>query len=81
MLMTPSEVRRSMGLTPLSETCEWCKQPILVMCQKGTGVCSQRCAKLASDILFDSKDKAEKFGGGYGGSDKTNPDRDFPPAA
>lgn len=50
-----------------SEICEFCKQPVRVMCQKGTGVCSQKCARLASHILFSDKEKAEKFGGGYAG--------------
>jgi len=50
---------------PTAEICEWCKQPVRLMCQKGTGVCSQQCAKYASKILYSTKEKAEKFGGGY----------------
>lgn len=56
MLLTPNEVRRSMGLTPLTETCNWCTDPVRVMCQKGTGFCSQQCARLAKQ----QSDKAQK---------------------
>lgn len=77
LLLRPSEVLTVMGMKPMHEVCEWCKGPVRVMCQKGTGVCSQQCAKLASKILFDSKEKADKFKGGYSGDD----DRHFPPAA
>lgn len=45
----------------MEEICEWCKQPVQMMCQKGTGVCSQQCADLASEILFDDPEKAAKF--------------------
>lgn len=45
----------------MEEICEWCKGPVQVMCQKGTGVCSQQCARLASNILFDDPEKAAKF--------------------
>lgn len=64
-IVTPNQVRMAAGLRPTSEICEWCKGDVRVMCQKGTGVCSQKCARLASEILFDSKEKAEKFGGGF----------------
>lgn len=57
--------RMLVSIDRITEICEWCKQPVRIMCQKGTGVCSQRCAKLAADILFDRQAKAEKFGGGY----------------
>lgn len=45
-----------MGLTPLTETCNWCTDPVRVMCQKGTGFCSQQCARLAKQ----QSDKAQK---------------------
>jgi hypothetical protein len=66
ILMTPNQVRSTMGLRPM-EICEWCKDEVKMMVQKGTGVCSQRCAKMASHILFSDKEKAEKFHGGYSG--------------
>jgi hypothetical protein len=47
------------------EICEWCKKPVRMMVQKGTEICSQKCAKLAADILFDDPERAAKFGGGY----------------
>lgn len=57
-----------LGLPPqIPEICEWCKEPVRIMIQKGSGVCSQRCAKYAASILFAEKEKAEKFGGGYSG--------------
>lgn len=62
---TREQVRTGLGLAPTSEICEWCKEPVRMMVQKGTGVCSQKCAQLASHILFDSQEKAEKFGGGF----------------
>lgn len=52
-------------LHTFDEICEWCKGPVLLMCQKGTGVCSQSCAKMASKILYSDSKKAKKFGGGY----------------
>lgn len=64
-LVTANQVRMAAGLAPSSEICEWCKGDVRVMCQKGTGVCSQKCAQMASKILFSSQEKAEKFGGGY----------------
>lgn len=60
-------VERGLPLIPDSDICEWCKGEIKMMAQKGTGVCSQNCAKYASHILFNSREKAEKFGGGYSG--------------
>lgn len=50
------------------QICEWCKGEIKVMIQRGTGVCSQSCAYYASKILFSTKEKAEKFGGGFSGA-------------
>lgn len=43
------------------EICEWCKQPVRMMCQKGTEVCSQACARYAAHILFDDPERAAKF--------------------
>lgn len=68
--LTPNQEyrqRKGWALIPDDQICEWCKGEIKVMCQKGTGVCSQRCAKMASNILYSTKEKAEKFGGGYSG--------------
>lgn len=28
-----------------TEKCQICKKPVQVMCQKGTGFCSQKCEK------------------------------------
>lgn len=44
------------------EICEWCKQPVVMMCQIGTGVCSQHCANYAANILYTDPEKAKKFG-------------------
>lgn len=65
LTMTVQQVRTALGLDPMPEICEWCKKPVRMMVQKGTGVCSQGCARLATNILFETKEKAEKFGGGY----------------
>lgn len=43
------------------EICEWCEREIKMMIQKGTGVCCQECANLASNILFSDPEKAKKF--------------------
>jgi hypothetical protein len=51
--------------SPTSEICEWCKSPVRMMCQKGTEICSQLCAKYAAKILFDDPERAKKFGGGH----------------
>jgi hypothetical protein len=56
----------------ITEICEWCKDPVRMMCHKGTGVCSHNCARIASHILYDDPEKAEKFGGGYSGETNTN---------
>jgi hypothetical protein len=45
----------------MTEICEWCKQPVLMMVQKGTEICSQICAEYASKILFDDPERAKKF--------------------
>lgn len=69
--LTPNQEYRveELGLPLIadSDICEWCKGEIKMMVQKGTGVCSQSCANYASHILFSSKEKAEKFGGGFSG--------------
>lgn len=44
------------------EICEYCKRPVVMMCQIGTEVCSQECANLAANILFSDPEKAKKFG-------------------
>lgn len=66
-LVTPNQVRMAAGLSPMSEICEWCKGDVRMMCQKGTEVCSQQCAKMASKILFSDPERAKKFGGGFAG--------------
>lgn len=43
------------------EKCEWCKGPVLMMCQRGTEVCSQLCSNYAAKILFDDPERAVKF--------------------
>jgi len=75
-LLSQEQARMAQGLPRhipdldrITEICEWCKEPVRLMVQKGTGVCSQRCAKMASHILFSTKEKAEKFGGGYSGDE------------
>lgn len=45
----------------MNEICEWCKDPVVMMCQRGTEVCSQLCAKYAAKILFDDEERAKKF--------------------
>lgn len=45
----------------MNEICEWCKDPVLMLCQKGTEVCSQVCARYAAKILFDDEARAKKF--------------------
>lgn len=68
-LSEAQEYRQERGLSNISDEliCEWCKGEIRMMVQKGTGVCSQSCAHYASKILYSSKEKAEKFGGGWSG--------------
>jgi hypothetical protein len=73
-MLSQEQARMAQGLprhipdpVRITEICEWCKEPVRMMCHKGTGVCSQNCARMASHILYDDPEKAKKFGGGYSG--------------